>query len=852
MTLHSTLHSTLHLTLVTAPPGEQSVRELVLDTALLDTGTKVSRSVLMLAGTSVLTVRGLPLDTLTPGLFPLVNGAVVVAGASAPVGGTSEPSLVLVISTGPDAGRLIPLGRGRHTIGRSCCNILIRDPGLSRHHATLSVGKERITISDQDSANGTRVDGVRITESAVTTGSTIACGSSTCRIALLGLPTDSAAAGGPSDGRPARAAGSGDPDPDIPLEVDATPPPERSRIQFITAFLPLVLGVVLALTTGMWFFLAFSALSAVTGVLPLMVHRRRSKAFDAAVGRAAVRDGERRRRAVPDAGTVAVSAATGKHPAVPHPASPARIHLRLGLADQRANLVVRGSPPGWEPPLLARLPCLVGIELDRSEEAELHFRGEPSELAGLAQLLLLQISFGYAGAVQVLCWGSLPDLPSAARFLPGVEIVTHPGKLELLLQGGSRYLVFAFGARPLPRTTGRPAGVLYFQPCPDTAAAVVTLQHGGAVLTRGSAVLHFTPDLVRVQAFARTARALGGTGLGPAHPAPDHLPATAAPAGRGDGIPASPTVLARWRETRNSLGLGCSIGIGAGGALSFDLVRDGPHLLVAGTTGSGKSEFLRTLLLGIAANHSPVRVNFLLVDFKGGSGLGKLARLPHTVGFLSDLSTESVTRSLVSLRAELSRREAILAQHGVQDVSELPRGAGFSTLPRLIVVIDEFRMLADDVPGAVAGLMRVAALGRSLGMHLVMATQRPQGAITPDIRANITSAVAFRVQTGMDSQDIIGSPAAAKIPVTLPGRGIIRVGSGAPSLFQAASVSHWGTRPPVSGLEELSAHLAADQTAGLDPAGGQVASAGSVAEADDTVAAAVTAVAAAGAAGGYP
>ncbi|WP_253908656.1 FtsK/SpoIIIE domain-containing protein, partial [Arthrobacter sp. H41] len=276
--------------------------------------------------------------------------------------------------------------------------------------------------------------------------------------------------------------------------------------------------------------------------------------------------------------------------------------------------------------------------------------------------------------------------------------------------------------------------------------------------------------------------------------------------GHDGGFPAPPAVLARWRETQHSSGLGCPIGVDAKGALLFDLTREGPHLLVAGTTGSGKSEFLRTLLLGIAANHSPARVTFLLIDFKGGSGLGKLARLPHTVGFLSDLSTESVTRSLISLRAELSRREAILAAHGAQDISELSSQAGHA-MPRLLVVIDEFRMLTDEVPGSAQGLMKIATLGRSLGLHLVMATQRPQGAITPDIRANVTTAVAFRVQTAMDSQDIVGSSAAAVIPVTLPGRAIIRVGSGSPTPFQAASLSLGRTQATASGVEELDAHL---------------------------------------------
>jgi S-DNA-T family DNA segregation ATPase FtsK/SpoIIIE len=149
------------------------------------------------------------------------------------------------------------------------------------------------------------------------------------------------------------------------------------------------------------------------------------------------------------------------------------------------------------------------------------------------------------------------------------------------------------------------------------------------------------------------------------------------------------------------------LGIGEYGPLDLDLTVDGPHLLVAGTTGSGKSELLRSLVIGLAHGHSPQKVNFLLVDFKGGAGLGLLSDLPHSIGMLTDLSAENVNRALIWLRAEVRRRETELAGLGLTDISECQP----SVLPRLVVVIDEFRMLADEVPRAVPELMRIAALG---------------------------------------------------------------------------------------------------------------------------------------------
>ncbi|MBE9928255.1 hypothetical protein G8C93_20460, partial [Cellulosimicrobium cellulans] len=234
-------------------------------------------------------------------------------------------------------------------------------------------------------------------------------------------------------------------------------------------------------------------------------------------------------------------------------------------------------------------------------------------------------------------------------------------------------------------------------------------------------------------------------------------------------------VAARWQDARrrDGHGLRTVLGVGPGGApVAVDLVRDGPHVLVAGTTGAGKSELLQTLVAGLALGRSPDELSFALVDFKGGASFGACGRLPHVVGQVTDLDPGLAGRALAGLRAELHRRERILAAAEVASIDALPRGR----LARLVVVVDEFRALADDLPDLVPGLLRVAAQGRSLGVHLVLATQRPAGAVSADVRANVTLRIALRVVDVADSRDVVDSPHAAHVPAATPGRLVLRRG----------------------------------------------------------------------------
>ncbi|MCB2175471.1 MAG: hypothetical protein KQH57_06660 [Actinomycetales bacterium] len=237
-------------------------------------------------------------------------------------------------------------------------------------------------------------------------------------------------------------------------------------------------------------------------------------------------------------------------------------------------------------------------------------------------------------------------------------------------------------------------------------------------------------------------------------------------------------------------GLSAPIGMGAGGPVAVDLLADGPHLLVAGTTGAGKSELLQTLVLGLAARYGPDRLAVMLVDFKGGAGLGACHGLPHVVGEVTDLDPRAAERALTGVRAELARRERLLADAGVGDLEAL-RTLGQAP-PRLVVVVDELLALREDLPDVLPALIRLASQGRSLGIHLVLATQRPAGALDAQVRANVPLRLCLRVTDPSDSRDVIGTDDAAAIAPDLPGRAVLRRADLPVEAVQTA----WAALPP--------------------------------------------------------
>ncbi|WP_426979721.1 FtsK/SpoIIIE domain-containing protein [Pseudarthrobacter sp. O4] len=797
----------LQCTLVPAPGSALAGGpvELAVEVPAECSGTDLEEAISRRYGTGGLTVDGAPVRATRVGDPPLRDGAVLVDCASQALPGISHPAvppLLLAVHSGPGAGTIVPLRRARFRIGRSGTEIVLPDAELSREHARLDVTDSAVTIADLHSANGTAVDGKRVSEAVVTTGSVIRCGNSTMSLIFGGGSADSglSESAGCSVAEPLTVGG----------PANSAPFNSSRATVLLTAVLPLVIGVGLALLTGLWMFLAFSLVSAASMLIPAVSGRRQRRGLKAALAAAVREDMERRRRSAPSAAELCAHNAYGDADGKEPRAGTGALWLRLGLAEQRANIRLEPADPGFLPPPLGLTP----LTLDPA--AVTAVSGPQAAVAGLVRSFILQLA-GYPAArrTRVLIHGSPACIPLAARFLPRVTLSGHDGATASHLRAGPGpgcdrgvlIIVDDPGGGLIPATTpgtARAAALSALaagkgwqvidcsRPADPPEGPVIALGGRTARLTRGPDAIPFLPDLVPPPVFDSYCRRLGSAG----RQCLDR-PATMA-AGRALAgiLPLEATDVARrWAHSGHTAGLPVPVGTGRKGTLHLDLQRDGPHVLVAGTTGSGKSEFLRTLAAALAATYPPDRINLLFVDFKGGSGLGPLTGLPHCVGMLTDLGLQEVDRTLVSLRAEVRRREQLLASAQARDLimyRSLDRT--LPVLPHLVIVVDEFRMLVDEAPGALTELMRIAAIGRSLGIHLVMATQRPQGSITADIRANVTSCVALRVQSGMESIDIMNSALAADIPIASPGRAFLARGTEAPEEFQTATLTP--DRPP--------------------------------------------------------
>ena len=259
----------------------------------------------------------------------------------------------------------------------------------------------------------------------------------------------------------------------------------------------------------------------------------------------------------------------------------------------------------------------------------------------------------------------------------------------------------------------------------------------------------------------------------------------------GDGV------RGRWRAQPRSTTM--TLGVGLQGPFSLDIAGDGPHGLIAGMTGSGKTELLQTMIASLAVANRPDHLNFVLIDYKGNAAFKDCVHLPHTVGNVTNLDKHLVERALASLNAELTWRQRFLDEAKVKDIEDYQllqsKEPQRPSLPRLLLVIDEFAQLVKDLPEFVTGLVSIAQLGRSLGIHLLLATQRPSGSVSPEIRANTNMRIALRVADTADSTDVLQSPESARIPKSSPGRGYARLGAGALLAFQAGRVG--GRRPGV-------------------------------------------------------
>ncbi|WP_188037771.1 FtsK/SpoIIIE domain-containing protein, partial [Actinotalea sp. JY-7885] len=753
------------------------------------------------------------------------------------------------VVAGPDAGRQVRVEGDALTIGRApTCTLVLTDPAVSRVHArVLLVG--RPVVVDEGSAHGTRVGDVEVSRpQPAAWGERIVLGES---VVVL-EPADSSAPGGPAVSvlRPPRF---GEPLVADEVEVPAPPAaPEPQPLPWPMMLMPVLLGGGMFAMSRSPFSLLFMIGFPVMMLATHLVQRRRQRADHAAELRVWRTEVDEVLVALDAAAELQRSHADEDEPRLDvlrarvrerHPSLWARQvddpdFLRVGggrgprPAVVTASVARGGDRTQRELALrevggratLADLPVPVPL----GDHGLVAVTGPRDDVDATVRALVLRLAAQHSPTdltfaavlgvdrTHVETW--LRWLPHTGRRAGGAEPVAvgaGPGQhlLDLLVseeRGRARTVCLVDDAAGVPRRvleaaaaqgTERGLHLVWLGPDPATvpaATGVVLDLAAGRLLRRdrgGVEEVRQADALPLVDAW-RTARTMTAyqddAAVVPADsavPEQVRLPDLGADLADPDDVGA---VLDRWAAAR---GLRAQIGAGADGVVTIDLREDGPHGLVAGTTGSGKSELLQTLLCSLALNNPPSRMTFLLVDYKGGAAFRECADLPHTVGYITDLTPALVQRALVSLQAELTTREHLLAAYGAKDLLAMERDHPEAAPPSMLICVDEFAALLAEVPEFVDGMVSIAQRGRSLGMHLLLATQRPAGVVTPQIKANTDLRIALRMASPEDSTDVIDTADAVRLSRRTPGRAWLRrTGHGTRELVQVAWV---GAHEPV-------------------------------------------------------
>lgn len=318
---------------------------------------------------------------------------------------------------------------------------------------------------------------------------------------------------------------------------------------------------------------------------------------------------------------------------------------------------------------------------------------------------------------------------------------------------------------------------------PNDCRCIVDLDNGPCVFDRYEAnnKFYFTMDSdtsdTQFDAFARRMAAVQLEGFATKSEIPNGITFL-----KGYGVKTVEQLQAyeRWMAAVPYKSLAAPVGMMSGEKLfCFDIHEKahGPHGLVAGTTGSGKSELLQTWILSMALCYHPEDVSFVIIDYKGGGMANLLEPLPHVVGKITNIGA-NVSRSLISLQSEIKRRYAIFDRYGVNHIDKYQKlykaGQAEEPVPHLIIVSDEFAELKKEEPDFMKGLISAARVGRSIGIHLVLATQKPGGVVDDQIQSNSRFRLCLKVQDANDSREMLKRPDAAKL--TQAGRTYIRVG----------------------------------------------------------------------------
>jgi len=558
-------------------------------------------------------------------------------------------------------------------------------------------------------------------------------------------------------------------------------PPPPFRFPVLASVAPLVVAVVLWLVTNSPYSLLFALLGPVTALASVADSRfgaRRSRrretaryATDARTARLAIDDAHAEERAAMAERAPAVTALLERSGADPWRWSCVgpEVLVALGTGSVPSAVRLEGASDDLtrHAAALADAPVIVDAALG------IGVCGPPALAAAVARALVVQLAWTLSPATH---WSASGD--SWGARLP--HAVTRDLRHGVLAE---------FGRRGENVACALVAVAAVEASLPGECRVVVTLTPDGAAI-----VQH--PDRER----RRPVRP-GLVSAESAHTWAVSIARAAEHEGLVAPVAAVPDIvtLASLPIVEGASELACTVGLDATGPVTIDLVAQGPHAVIGGTTGSGKSELLVSWVLAMAAVTPPERLTVLLVDFKGGSAFAELERLPHTVGIVTDLDESRAARALASLRAELRYRERAIADARGRSIDDV------LGLPRLVIVVDEFAAMLADHPDLHALFVDVASRGRSLGVHLILCTQRPAGVVRDTVLANADLRMSLRVNNRADSTAVVGTDAAADIPARARGRGVLAPPDAEPRVVQFALASssdvdrvasRWAGSPP--------------------------------------------------------
>jgi S-DNA-T family DNA segregation ATPase FtsK/SpoIIIE len=632
----------------------------------------------------------------------------------------------------------------------------------------------------------------------------------------------------------------------VVLNLPVAPAAGNNARAMLTAMaVPLVLGVAMAAVMKQPAMLLFAAFTPITMGMTHFTERRQRRAraeqFDTAkqqvltqMDQATVTETRVRHSQAPDPGTLAMVASGAVRGLWPRDAgSDDALLLRVGRYDRKAAVDVRGDPwPGFEEPWLSGVPWTV----DLRTTGVLGLVGPAQRTTPVANWLLAQLgTLCSPQDVRIVVLAPDGDTDLAwTRWLPqvsaatagdgsetpcaiGVTAATRAARLDELKQlislrqeaqrdqYGARFdhhvVVVLQGALALRKVPGirellhdgPQVGV--YSICIDTrdmidCRGLVRLDNPESDLITASGQRSepadpIEPERISSRQAESLARALA--------PMRDRLSARDDPGALpypqrfldllGIGRITPEDVLKRWDEQPGPT-LEVPLGSDAQGPVTVDLAGQGPHTMLAGATGAGKSILLQTLVTSLLLANRPDELNLVLVDFKGGSAFLPFEHCPHVVALIRNTEDDpaqkfdeaAAQRVLASVRAEVRRRESILGRHGGEIDAywrARSRDGSLPALPRLVMVFDEYARAMDASPDFPKELMAVAGKGRSLGMHLVFATQSLQGKLSPEMKNNISLRITLRQNEKSDSVEVLGVPDAVTIPGRFKGRGLV-------------------------------------------------------------------------------